>query len=86
MKTLDRSAILYEFVNENIDLFHELRLQILNRIDLKKVLKNKNPYLFAVKNMQTPNDLIRSMLYVFVLSLRREGFRRFFLIAGYFCL
>ncbi len=76
MRSLDREG-LFQFVNENIDSFHESRLQILNRIDLKKVLKSKNPYLFAVKNLQTPDDLIRSMLDALLSSSEEKVFGDF---------
>lgn len=76
MRTLERE-LLFQFVNENIDTFHESRLQILERIDLKKVLKNKNPYLFAVKNLQNPDDLIRSMLDALLSSSEEKVFGDF---------
>ena len=76
MKTLNREA-LFLFVNENIDSFHESRLQILSQINLKKVLKSKNPYLFAVKNLQTPDDLIRSMLDALLSSSEEKVFGDF---------
>lgn len=76
MRALDREA-LFAFVNENIDSFHESRLQILDRINLKKVLKSKNPYLFAAKNLQTPDDLIRSMLDALLSSSEEKVFGDF---------
>lgn len=50
------------FVNENIDSFHQNRLKILEKVNLATVLKRKNPYLFKAKGIETAHQLIRSML------------------------
>ncbi len=50
------------FVEANIRLFHERRLQSLSRLELKKILARKKPYLFRAKNILTAEELIRSIL------------------------
>jgi hypothetical protein len=58
---LDRE-VLNNFVNENIDVFHNSRLTKLQQTKLTEILKNKNPYLFRAKNITTAGDLVKDLL------------------------
>ncbi len=60
-----------EFVNRNISQFHQDRLRLLEKMDLSKLLKAKNPYLFRAKNITTPRELVNDLL-VAVLSSSEE--------------
>jgi hypothetical protein len=60
------------YVEENIGTFHLKRLDKLNSIKLKEVLKSKNPYLFKAKNVTTANEIIEGILNAF-LSSSEEG-------------
>lgn len=61
MPSLDKE-VLKSFVNENIDSFHGSRLKKLEETKLTELLKNKNPYLFKAKNINTASDLVRNLL------------------------
>ncbi len=51
-----------EFVELNIGVFHEKRLENLKTLPLAKILKRKNPYLFKAKNIQTGQELVKALL------------------------
>ena len=61
MKQLNqRDVTLY--VEENIGVFHEKRIQSLDRLRLSQVLKRKNPYLFKAKNVLTAEQIIKGLV------------------------
>lgn len=74
---LDRD-VLNDFVNKNIDIFHNSRLAKLQGTKLKGILKNKNPYLFRAKNINTASDLVKDLLEA-VLYASEEKFMGDFL-------
>ena len=47
-----------DYVAHNIDNFHKRRIESLDRLKLKQVLKRKNPYLFKAKNMSTASQIV----------------------------
>ena len=52
-----------------ISIFHQRRLDyVQNKVDLLKILKQKNPYLFRAKNVLTAQDLIKGFLDAFLQS------------------
>lgn len=55
-------ALIEQFVNDNIDTFHERRLAAIKKLKLTKVLARKNPYLFRAKNLNRPADLVAAIL------------------------
>jgi Type II restriction endonuclease EcoO109I len=71
MNTLDLARV-YEFVNENIDSFHEDRIRTIQNLKLKQILKRKNPYLFKAKNINSAPELVSSVMEAF-LSSSEEG-------------
>lgn len=50
------------WVSEHIGEYHAKRLQKLAALDLRNVLKRKNPYLFRAKNIRTAEQLVRGLL------------------------
>lgn len=70
--------VLNDFVNKNIDIFHDSRLVKLKDTKLKEILKNKNPYLFRAKNITTASDLVKDLLEA-VLYASEEKFMGDFL-------
>lgn len=51
-----------QYVEDNIGLFHEKRIQSLDSLKLKQVLKRKNPYLFRAKYVLTADEIIRGIV------------------------
>ena len=51
-----------DYVSSNIGIFHCKRLESLEKLQLKKLLRRKNPYLFKSKNITVASDLIRLLL------------------------
>jgi hypothetical protein len=66
-----------DFVNENIEMFHGTKLNILNNLKLHKILKTKNPYLFKAKNLNVASDLIREILDAYLSSSEEKLFGDF---------
>jgi len=50
------------YVRDNIDSFHANRIERIKVLKLRDVLKNKNPYLFRAKNLNSSTDLLRAVL------------------------
>lgn len=65
------------FINDNIAGFHDARLAALQKVELKEILKKKNPYLFKAKNIQTCEELIRVLLDAFLSSQEETIFGEF---------
>lgn len=77
MKKLDLNQI-YEYVERYISIFHQKRLDyIKNKVDLLKILRQKNPYLFKAKNVLSAQDLIKGFLDAFLQSQEETLFGDF---------
>ena len=50
------------YVKANIGMFHRKRLEGLETLQLKALLRRKNPYLFKSKSITVASDLIQSLL------------------------
>ena len=50
------------YVEDNIGTFHSKRIQRLKTLELSKILRRKNPYLFKAKNTLTAHDLVKTLL------------------------
>jgi len=50
------------FIEGNIEEFHERRAASLQSLKLTQVLKRKNPYLFKAKNINDAHDLVKLLL------------------------
>jgi len=66
-----------DFVNKNISIFHQSRLNTLKSINLKGLLKKKNPYLFKAKNITVAGNLVRNILDAFLSSSEEKLFGDF---------
>lgn len=60
------------YVEENIGIFHEKRIQSLDSLKLIQVLRRKNPYLFKAKYVLTSEQIIRSLVDAHI-SSSEEG-------------
>jgi hypothetical protein len=57
-----------QYVEENISIFHKKRIESLDKLKLKVVLKKKNPYLFKAKSFFTAEQIIKGLLDAFISS------------------
>lgn len=77
MKKSDLQQIC-EYVEKYISIFHQRRLDYMqNKVDLLKILRQKNPYLFKAKNVLTAQDLIKGFLDAFLQSQEETLFGDF---------
>jgi len=60
------------YVEENIGTFHQKRIDKLDDLKLKEILKRKNPYLFRAKNVLVASDIVQGILDAWV-SSSEEG-------------
>ncbi|MDR1896037.1 MAG: cytosolic protein [Prevotellaceae bacterium] len=51
-----------KYVENNINIFHQKRIQSLDDLKLAKVLKRKNPYMFKAKHVLTAEQIIRAIV------------------------
>ena len=56
------------YVEDNIGVFHQKRIDSLSKLKLKNVLKRKNPYLFKAKDVQTAEQIVRGILEAHISS------------------
>lgn len=63
-----------KYVEANIGNFHQSRINKLNELQLKKVLKKKNPYLFKAKYFLTAADIVKSLTDAFISSAEETMF------------
>lgn len=69
---------IWSYVEDNIDSFHEKRLESLNQQQLlRTLLERKNPYLFKSKNIVVAADLVRSLLDAYLSSQEETMFGDF---------
>ena len=60
------------YVEKNIGIFHQKRIDSLDSLSLSKVLKRKNPYLFKAKYILTSEEIIRGLVDAHI-SSSEEG-------------
>ncbi len=65
------------YVEEHIGTFHAKRLEKLEKLDFKNILKRKNPYLFKAKNILTAQDLVKNLLDAYLQSQEETLFGDF---------
>lgn len=75
MQQLDFDLV-REYVNANIGEFHSRRINSLQSLDIKSLIK-KNPYLFKAKNVLTAADLVNGFMDAFLSSSEEEHFGMF---------
>lgn len=66
-----------DYVDQNIGTFHAARLDSLNRLALKEILKRKNPYLFRAKFVTSAPQLVQSLLDAHLSSQEEAMFGTF---------
>lgn len=71
MKPITQQEIT-DYVAENIQVFHQKRLDSLQKLKLIDVVRRKNPYLFKAKNINTAQDFVKTILDAH-LSSQEEG-------------
>jgi hypothetical protein len=59
---------IHQYVEDNIGTFHQKRIESLNNLKLKTVLKKKNPYLFKAKYLMTAEQIIKGLTDAFISS------------------
>jgi ATP-dependent protease HslVU (ClpYQ) peptidase subunit len=65
----------YDYLAEEVMTpFYNDRLNNLNKLRLKDVLKRKNPYLFKAKNLELAGDLVKSIVDAFLSSQEETKF------------
>ncbi len=60
------------YVEDNIGVFHQKRIERLDRLKLKTILKKKNPYLFKAKYILTASEIVQGITNAFI-SSSEEG-------------
>lgn len=77
MKSLNINEV-EKYIEFHIAEFHQKRLQsVQEKIDLNRILKQKNPYLFKAKNILSAQDLIQGFLDAFLQSQEETIFGNF---------
>lgn len=57
-----------QYVKDNIETFHQKRIERLKNLKLKTVLKKKNPYLFKAKHLLTANEIVQGIADAYISS------------------
>ena len=63
-----------QYVENNIAVFHQKRIDKIGTLQLKEVLKKKNPYLFKAKYLQTAGDIVRELINAYISSSEETMF------------
>ncbi len=71
MKPITQQEIV-DYVEANIEAFHQKRLDSLEKLKLMDVVRRKNLYLFKAKNINTAPEFVKTILDAF-LSSQEEG-------------
>ena len=61
-----------QYVENNIGIFHEKRIESLNKLKLSAILKRKNPYLYRAKNVSTTSEIVKGIVDAYI-SSSEEG-------------
>ena len=64
-------------INKRITSFHDEKFKSLSNINLKKILKRKNPYLFRAKNVVLASELVHGILEAYLSSSEEKFFGDF---------
>ena len=63
----DEKEVIAAIAN-GLDNFYKSLIDKTNKLDIKKIMKSKNPYLYRAKAVQNANDIVSSVLDAFVTS------------------
>ena len=61
----DEQAVVQAIANA-LDIFYSTLIDKIDGLDIKKVMKRKNPYLYRAKAMQSASEIVESVLNAFV--------------------
>ena len=67
MDALDLNEVRH-YVEEHIGVFHQKRIERIDKLKLKTVLKKKNPYLFKAKYILTAHEIVKGIVDAFISS------------------
>jgi len=67
MKKFNNNEVL-NYVKDNIGIFHQKRIDKLNKLNLSLILKKKNPYLFRAKHLLTSEKIVIGLVDAFISS------------------
>jgi len=70
----DRYEYVKQYVREHIDEVYDKKLAKIRGLQLKDIIKRKNPFLFKVKNAKVPRDVISDTLSALVSSSEETQF------------
>ena len=76
MKPLNLNDV-RSFINDNIGIFHENKLNVMKQINLNQLLKKKNPYLYKAKDLNVASDLVKDILEAYLSSSEEKIFGDF---------
>ena len=76
MNLIDITEVTH-YVDENIDSFHQAKLENIKELQLEQLLKRKNPYLFKAKNVATSEEFIKSIVNAHLSSQEETMFGDF---------
>lgn len=71
------NAEIAQFVEQNIGIFHDRQLDELKKLQLRSVLRRKNPYLFRAKNLVIASDVVKYITDAFLVSREETNFGEF---------
>lgn len=77
-KTYNEQAVV-QAIAQALDSFYESLISKIDALNINKVMKRKNPYLYRAKAMQSASDIVDSVLTAFVSSSEETIFGNFFL-------
>ena len=63
----DEQAVVQAIANA-LDIFYSTLIDKIDGLDIKKVMKRKNPYLYRAKAMESASEIVESVLNAFVTS------------------
>jgi type II restriction endonuclease EcoO109I-like protein len=66
-----------KYVSENIDCFHNKRLELLQALTLFDLVRAKNPYLFRAKNILLAQDFVQEVLAAHLSASEERAFGSF---------
>ncbi|MDG4605976.1 MAG: PmeII family type II restriction endonuclease, partial [Candidatus Contendobacter sp.] len=72
MKELNLKEV-SQYVEQNIGVFHQKRIQRLDGLKLSEVLKRKNPYIFKAKYVLTSEQIINKFTKEFANSFCKDN-------------
>jgi hypothetical protein len=67
MEQLDINDVV-RYVEDTIGVFHQKRIECLDKLKLKTILRKKNPYLFKAKHALTAEQIIKGLTDAFISS------------------